>query len=150
MDIQLAAHDWLSGMTLRDCGRKYGVNKDAIRERLMDHFGAEVYHQHVRRKVAARLPPKRKPRNRDLDVAAAARDWLGGMTLDDVRKRHGVGNPAAMGRLIRKHLGDAAYDRECCARRSASGKAAWEQKRDSALVSIHRVFTAAWGRQEVA
>jgi hypothetical protein len=59
------------------------------------------------------------------DIAAAAEDWLSGMTFKEVRDKHHAGNSLAFRTALRKHIGSRAYDDECCARKSRAGKSAW-------------------------
>ncbi len=142
MNIEAATQDWLDGLTIKQTARKHSINKESMREALIDYLGQSRYRQEVTRKWKESLPPTRKRRDyTSVDVEGASREWLAGATLDDVRKRYGVGNSARMGRMIREHIGNEAYNAGCSQRRAESGKGAWRDKRQ---LSLHPVFTRAW------
>lgn len=120
MNIEQAAQAWLDGGTIKGLAKQYHKDAEVFREALIDHFGEERYLQLVKEKKAKHSPPIARPKAQ-YNLEAAVEDWLAGMTLQDVRKKHKAGNDRALRLAIRAHLGDEEYERQVRLRKAVSG-----------------------------
>lgn len=145
MRIADVAADWEGGATFPQLAEKYGVSRETLRKLVRDHLGEERYSAVKSARMSAKLPPTRqKFFAGQFDPAPVAVEWLAGATLQALCKKHGVPNPQKLGWILRAHLGDSAYERECRRRKSKAGRACFGLPPITKGEEVHSIFTRAW------